>query len=277
MSLTLNADRLVRAINAAVVQAVDVEARRMEEDARRMAPVRKVFSSKWLGKLSKTRRRRQIVGLSSTQLNAEAEIRNRLGLGPHTVNVAGSRVARLSVMREPNPYRQVIRRTLASEMLDESWYQSLSHQQRRSSKSGKQLAQLREADIRLVNEFGHLQKGVKSHLTARGRYELANARKRGTISRTDIAGRAVAEGGETRLGGRLRSEIAALPVTVEGSQVTGRVISPTPYAKYVEFGTHHAPAQPYMRPAANIARRRFRQTLQRTLSGVTRTTRRASR
>lgn len=276
MSLDLNAERIVREINAAVVRAVDYEARYIEQDARKFAPVRKIFSSALIGKLTRTRRRRQLVGISSSQLNAEAEIRQRLGLGPRMVKVNGKTVTALSVMGEPNPYRQVVRRTLASEMLDRSWYDSLSPQMQRSSRSGKRLKQLKAGDMRKLNERGQLSSTAQKFLTARGAYEYRNAAKRGSISQTDSSGR-VSDTGTRRLGGRLRSEITQMPTTVDGTTVTGRVISPTPYAKYVEFGTAHSPAQPYLRPAANIARRRFRKTLQRELDSVKRTHRRSSR
>lgn len=56
------------------------------------------------------------------------------------------------------------------------------------------------------------------------------------------------------VGGRLRREIAASAVSADGKRITGRVISPTPYAKYQELGTRHNPAHPYLRPAGHESR-----------------------
>ena len=36
---------------------------------------------------------------------------------------------------------------------------------------------------------------------------------------------------------------------VEGSRIIASVVSPTPYAKYQEFGTRHHAAHPFLRPA----------------------------
>lgn len=52
------------------------------------------------------------------------------------------------------------------------------------------------------------------------------------------------------IGGRLRGEIHAERAVVSGRRAEVWVISPTPYAKYVEFGTVHNAAHPYLRPAA---------------------------
>lgn len=61
-----------------------------------------------------------------------------------------------------------------------------------------------------------------------------------------------------QFGGRLRKEIWAYGAENKGRHVQGYVISPTPYAKYVEYGTRkHGAAQPYMRPAFQQYKRDF--------------------
>lgn len=81
--------------------------------------------------------------------------------------------------------------------------------------------------------------GAERDLDRRGRYELRST----TRSHHDGS-----------VGGRLRSEIYSTPVEVDGKMIRGRVVSPTRYAKYQEFGTRHNPAHPYMRPAAHESR-----------------------
>lgn len=72
-------------------------------------------------------------------------------------------------------------------------------------------------------------------LNRRGRYELHS-------------GRSVSEG---QLGGRLQREITYAEAKLEGRLIRAMVLSPTPYARFQEFGTHHNAAHPYMRPAAH--------------------------
>lgn len=92
----------------------------------------------------------------------------------------------------------------------------------------------RPLDRRLSRSGHHLHfRWLEARLSSRGRWELAS-------------GRAFHKG---FLGGRLRDEIAADPVQVDGERITVDVVSPTPYAKYQEFGTRHNPAHPYLRPA----------------------------
>ena len=83
-------------------------------------------------------------------------------------------------------------------------------------------------------------------LTSRGRYELKTGRAN------------ITTGGKSYLGGRLRSEITHEPVSGADGIWTGAVLSPTPYAKYVEFGTRYSRAQPYLRPALAEQRAAFR-------------------
>ena len=99
---------------------------------------------------------------------------------------------------------------------------------------------------RILAAPGRLQ--FNNPLTSRGRYELRSGRANITI------------GARTYLGGRLRSEIQAEPAA-GGPVFIARVLSPTPYAKYVEFGTRHNRAQPYLRPALAAQRSAYRAAL----------------
>ena len=100
---------------------------------------------------------------------------------------------------------------------------------------------------RLLLGPGRLQ--FSTPLTSRGRYELKSGRANFKV------------GGKNYLGGRLRGEIRADPAEVSGTAVVGKVVSPTPYAKFVELGTHHNRAQPYLRPALAQQRDAFRARL----------------
>ena len=98
--------------------------------------------------------------------------------------------------------------------------------------------------LRQMSRRGQLK--FHTPLTARGRYELK-------------VGRAAFRGPDgVTLGGRLRGEIHMVAAEGGGPRWTARVVSPTPYAKYVEFGTRHNRAQPYMRPTLEQVRESFR-------------------
>ena len=51
------------------------------------------------------------------------------------------------------------------------------------------------------------------------------------------------------LTGKLQSEIEAVHATGGGSHFEAQVISPTPYARWQEFGSGHNKPHPYLRPA----------------------------
>lgn len=57
-----------------------------------------------------------------------------------------------------------------------------------------------------------------------------------------------------RQGGRLRDEIRVTPVEGEGGKFQVMVVSPTPYAKFQEYGTRRNPASPFLRPALHESR-----------------------
>lgn len=88
--------------------------------------------------------------------------------------------------------------------------------------------------------------------TRRGRYEIRTGRANIFVN------------GQAFVGGRLRREITASQA--EGGTITSATVSsPTPYAKYVEFGTRHNRAQPYLRPAIAAQREAFRSRLKRAI------------
>lgn len=83
---------------------------------------------------------------------------------------------------------------------------------------------------------------AQNRLDRRGRYELKTLRS----------------AHEGQLGGKLRAEIHSTKAMVDGKRISGKVVSPTEYAKYQEFGTRHNPAHPYLRPAGHESREPIR-------------------
>lgn len=99
--------------------------------------------------------------------------------------------------------------------------------------------------------------GDRSTLSRRGAYEIRQALshpKPGSRSPTGRLSPAFATWQHVHVGGRLRGEIRATPVSRSGNRAEAWVISPTPYAKYQEFGTRHNAAHPFLRPATAESR-----------------------
>lgn len=104
---------------------------------------------------------------------------------------------------------------------------------------------------RQLAEPGKLRlQSAQARLDRRGRFELKSMRS--------------AHAGS--LGGRLRDEIHAEAATLNGKLIVLKVVSPTPYAKYQEFGTRHNPAHPYLRPAGHQSRDAIRSDVGRSVA-----------
>lgn len=122
------------------------------------------------------------------------------------------------------------------------------------------------------DELGERATGLKTasvakDLTYRGRAELRIAQRSRAVTEPPGNGRRLTRSAAfvsgsganrvTTLGGRLRGEIETIPPTLRAGRITGWVISPTEYAKYVEFPTSRTAAQPYMRPTLKYLKRPF--------------------
>ena len=117
-------------------------------------------------------------------------------------------------------------------------------------------------DLRRIGLEGRIPKGSPGggrfarrlahpvELTGRGRWELKS-------------GRAIIKvGGQRFLGGKLKQSIKATGVTQSGAGTfIARVNVGVSYGKYVEFGTKHNRAQPFLRPAIASQREAFRSAL----------------
>ena len=84
--------------------------------------------------------------------------------------------------------------------------------------------------------------GNDSPLSSRGAYDVRSGRAN------------FGSGANVTVGGRLRGEIRAEPAKLTGNGAEAWVISPTPYAKYMEFGSRHNRAHPFLRPALEESR-----------------------
>lgn len=107
----------------------------------------------------------------------------------------------------------------------------------------------------LVDANGNHDAAAESLLTSRGFSEL-------------VTGKAVFSGkGGATIGGRLKGELDIM-YPLENLIMKGRVVSPTSYARFVELGTRHAAAQPYLRPALAAVHQSYRANIVKALAKV---------
>ena len=120
-------------------------------------------------------------------------------------------------------------------------------------------------------------------INGRGRFELRRGERPGgaiyrqpttetrTVPTRNERGQAttrtyVHRGEKVTLGGRLRGEIRSHPVAgAESNKMRIDIISPTAYARYVEFPTTRTAAQPYMRPTLAYLKPKLIQKMQSSL------------
>ena len=226
--------RIENQIFEALDDALDHVATVGERHAKRLAPVRKVSEI--------TRRRGAGRALSRAEVaSLPASIRR------------GAE----SVLRSGGSYRQTTRRS--EQTLEAPEVESVE-------------------DLRTGVSNRLKNRDSESFLTYRGQAELREAGRRppgigvnlmtgetrrtpGTsaiftrTSRTpDKFGR-MRESNTATLGGRLRGEIRAVKGATTKGKIRYDIVSPTPYARFVEFPTSRTAAQPYMRPTLKFLKR----------------------
>ena len=96
---------------------------------------------------------------------------------------------------------------------------------------------------RLVATPDKLIAGTSAIYTQRVKYQ-----QRGTIK----------ENARTTLGGRLRGEIYGRMHSNTGGKIVYYIVSPTPYARFVELPTSRTAEQPYLRPTVKALRGPFK-------------------
>lgn len=203
-------------------------------EAERLVPVRKVF--KGSKQITNTRRARF---LTRNEAKAEQAVRRQLGLASTL-----REIQQVQTLKEPtrqtrvssNPFLRVPRKINQPEG-DRTLHRS-----------------------KMTGGFV-LASGGRT-LNSRGRWELRHAHIPGPRSAAYEFVNPRTHRRQTTLGGRLKGEIRVEPAEFEGKQLIGRLVSPTYYARYVEFGTRHAAAQPYMRPALAKVRENFARQMQ---------------
>jgi len=209
---------LQNAIHEAVSLGLGEGAEIVAKAARAKAPVRRIFSN-----------RGPEIGLKTAgEMEADKDVRASLGL-----SVEGSRnnPAPTIVRGRVPPRRWSDRRLAQADKL-------LADRDAVMARywSGKDPASA--SNPSRLKAFHAAQIPWRTALSARGAYEVRTRRAVGRF------------GGHRTIGGTLRDSIRAELPTRRGGKSTAWVIATAPYAKYMEYGTVHAAAHPFLRPAA---------------------------
>jgi hypothetical protein len=213
----------------AATEALGAGAQVVEKRAKELAPVRNLF----------TDTKYSIRYKRASEVEHDRALRTMLGLGPDIAEKWPKTIYdRSSPTRATDKYHTItggrpprhwLRRGLNPEGSTggSKWLLQNYQDEMAARKQARRSGEFREPETPLLSKRGAAE--VKS-----GR--AAYFSKVGSVSRMTI-------------GGRLRGEIFATPAVPTGKRAEAWVISPTRYAKYMEFGTRHAAAHPFLRPA----------------------------
>lgn len=246
--ITVNWNQIIQDFRFAARDAVNGSLGQAYTEAQHLVPVRKVF--KGSKRITGTRRAR---ALNLGEAEAELDVRRALN--------AQALVSAKATGRKP--------KLLSENLSDVMGIQTLREPTRRARVPTNPFLRARGINVRQPEHdrtLAQIRGGGGAYslqndpggetLNARGRWELRHAHKLG------LKGAAYkTKGGRYQLGGRLKGEIEVRKASAREAVIQGSVVSPTYYARFVEFGTRHAAAQPYMRPALAKVRESFRQDL----------------
>lgn len=237
-------------------------------DAAQLAPIRRVFKGS----------RRIVRPISRERIAAEAKIRQELGVGGSVERTQGSRQAQRRMESRmatrsfgknpydnPNDWRHAIR---AREIVGPTMTVPLVLGQPQGSMRTFLTPPER---MRMRSRLAHAK------LRSEGRWELKNARQVGFGTLEDTPDQikkqrtaVIRIGNKFYLGGRLKASIKPLPLESAGAhKERAWVIAGAYYAKYVEYGTRHAAAQPFMRPALKKQQMQYNKRMARAIKAAT--------
>ena len=253
MDITVELASVLERIEAVVQGTVRSSANDAMIDAKKLAPVRRVVAGDRGGK---TRQ------LTRQERSAEQSVRVQLGLRSGKIIRTAAEPARTRSLPS-NPYLRGPGRRPPRSPPPEG---NITPKGKFAVNSGVQLNRYGRAEA---------QRGIAiSGPTVFGQGDDATVRRNRALLRKSNSAVYLRPGtrstiteargstGQYQLGGRLRGEIYT---EQEGNVPSGVfkwwLISPTYYSRYVEFGTRHNKAQPYMRPALAMQRRKLADNL----------------
>ena len=263
-------DRLYAAVFTAVASTVRDSTFKAEEIARQKAPIRKVFALR-PGK-------QPVREMSAAEYRARRKgIKSALGVSA-VMRMSSGKVRVRTKPDVNNSFRRSVDRRMVEvetrAKLDNGAYERVSA----AGFIGKEL----NPNLK----FALVDQNAEAKLTTQGRMELRSGRALSLSAASSFPAAAVAREAERFgitheearqllakqpiLGGGLRASIKSsfAFLSEDDNRLDGYVSASKPYAIYVEFGTVHAAAQPFLRPALKEVEQNYRQDMYRALSKV---------
>jgi HK97 gp10 family phage protein len=225
--LMIDFEAMALAIFERAVTALGAGANIVETQAKHMAPVRHIFAGD----------RYTIRAKKASEIEADRTIRAQLGL-----SIEGS-------LDNPRPKTVRTKSSLRYSDPTNRWagtYGKRPAPQWRERRLAAAAQHLSDYTAEMAARKGG-EMPQMTVLDKRGAYEVKRALAGG-------GGRSARSlrWGHAYVGGNLRNSIHALPATTSGGVAEVWVLAggeEAPYAKYMEFGTRHAAAHPFLRPA----------------------------
>jgi HK97 gp10 family phage protein len=263
--LNVNWQRIQDGVAAAVMAAINGTLSEMYELANAKVPVRRIFHGKrklrfasveeaneantiYREKIAKTPFEQfTFGGLVAAPPGFSGSPTSRNGKAFYRVRVDDRALTRrqVSIVNGQRRERTVVNaRPASGASMRNALFPTFVRRGRKVTRDFRELANPRAlAEGRLKSQF------ASDKLTSAGRYEVKS--RRGQHG--------------NRIGGALKASIRTDAAAFIGTtKIKGSLIAggkETYYARYVELGTHHAPAQPFLRPALHVARRILRQRM----------------
>lgn len=233
-SFFFNKDLIRDAVRRGLEDAIEEAAERVATDARRRAPIRKVFKEK-KGYKRKTR--------ALTEQERALAIKRAVAFYANDEFKMRRSVAHLRY------YARV-------RLPDRTSQNNLSRSRKLRSIGIIKAGRFRASESSpgtFRNRMGGYEPGqeLRSKLTSRGRYEVRSGRA--VIATPSPAGTQQ----NVQIGGALKESIGAGPVQETGTGVEAVVEAAIRYAKFVEFPTIRTQAQPFLLPALHQERTRL--------------------
>ncbi len=240
MPQAFNIPAILKAVRQAEIEALEQVSSFVVADARRRAPIRKVFKERKgfrrkfreltpNEKLLAIKRATAYYGAQSFKARqVTAHIRNyaKVQVPRQNSNNSLNRSRRLRVLGVVEPNRGTfVPRTDARQVVN-----------------------------RRTGTIGFNSPSLNPLLTSRGRYEVRSGR---AIHRVALPG----GGSRVEIGGKLKASIDSEGAIVTGEGATERITAAIGYAKYVEFPTVRTHAQPFLLPALQDSRQRLVKTM----------------
>lgn len=238
MPAAFNIPAILARVRSAEAEALEIVSKAVVAEARRRAPIRKVFKEK-------PGYRRKFRELTPAEKFLAIKRANAYyGTGSFKARRAVGRIRNYAKAQVPRKGSQnALSRSRTLRVL--------------GTQKGRQFIPRTDATrvvSRRTGSVGYESQTLNPMLTSRGRYEVRSGR---AIHMKPLAG----GGSRVEIGGALKASIESEGAIETGKGMEDRVTAGIRYAKYVEFPTIRTHAQPFLLPALHQNRQRLVKTM----------------